>query len=140
MMRGEASKLGLFGFARSSIRGQSTKELFVYERTSPIIENENQQPFCIPNTTFTSSLGSDSATADCWLWLYGARVRKIVEGARNLRRHPACAERPGASFHGMAYHFDRAHRRPRRLARSFPSSCSPADGGASLRSDFHRPP
>src|SRR5580704_6411887 len=140
MMCDEASKLGLFWFRAFECLTQITKELFAYERTSPILERGKQGPFCILRRTVVSSLGSDSATADCWLWLYGARFRKIVEGARKLRRHPACAERPGASFHGMAYHFDRARRRPRRIARSFRPPGQPADGGASLRSDFHRPP
>src|SRR5258706_9521613 len=123
MMRSAASKLGLFRFRAFGVRHQSIKELFAYERTSPILGRGKQQPFCILTRAVVSSVGSDSATADCWLWLYGARVRKIVEGARKLRLHPACAERPRTSFHGMAYHFDRAHRRPRVVAQSFRPAC-----------------
>src|SRR6267378_8633379 len=96
---------------------------FAYERTPPILGRGRQQPFCILTRAFAISLGPNSATADCWLWFYGARVRQAVQGARKLRRHPAYAERPGASLHGMAYHLDRAHRRPCRLARSFPPPC-----------------
>src|SRR5258708_37328228 len=127
MMRVETSKLALFWFRAFECSTWLTKELFAYERTSPILGRGKQQPFCILKRTVVSSVGSDSATADCWLCLYGARVRKIVEGARKLRCHPACAERPGASFHRLAYHFDRAHRRPRRLARRFRPPCFPAD-------------
>src|ERR1700722_7180206 len=123
MMCVETSKLGLICFARSDVQHQSTKELFACERTSPILGRGNEQPFCVLKRTVVSPLGSDSAAADCWLWLYGARVRQIVQGVRKLRRHPPCAKRPVASFHGMAYHFDRAHRRPRRLARSFHPPC-----------------
>src|SRR6266446_1603605 len=139
MMRGETSKLALFCFARSDVRHYLTKELFAYERTSPILGRGRQQPFCILKRAFAISLGLDSATADCWLWFYGARVRQAVQGARKLRRHPACYRRARASSHGMAYHSDRTHRRPGSLARSFPPPCWSADGGASLRSDLHRP-
>src|SRR5258706_11001962 len=139
MMRSETSKLALFCFARSDVRHYLTKELFAYERTSPILGRGRQQPFCILTRAFAISLGPNSATADCWLWFYGARVRQAVQGARKLRRHPAYAERPVASLHGMAYHLDRAHRRPCRLARSFPPPCLSADGRASLRTNLHRP-
>lgn len=105
-------------FRSFRVQRQSTKDLFRYERTSPIIGRRRWWPSCILKRTLGSSVGSDSATPDCWLWFYGARIRQIVEGARKLRRHPARPERPGASFHGMAYHLDRAHRRPRGLARS----------------------
>src|SRR5260370_39578268 len=112
MMYDEAAKLDLICFARSDVRQQSTKELFAYERTSPILGSGRQQPFCILKGTFGSPLGSYSATPDCWLWFHEARVRQIVQGARKPRRHPACSERPRALCHGMANHLDRAHRRP----------------------------
>src|SRR6266481_9707950 len=104
MMYAATSKLALFCFARSDFRQQSTKELFAYERTSPNTGRGKQQPFCILTRTSRSSLGTHSAAADCWLRFFGAWVRQIVQGARKLRRHPACSQRARASFHGMAYH------------------------------------
>ena len=53
-----------------------------------IIGTGRQQPFCILKQrscilgkTFGSWLGSYSATADCWLWFHGARLRETVQGA-----------------------------------------------------------
>jgi len=48
---------------------------------------------------------------------------KLSKGPRKLRRHPACSQRPRASFHGVAYDFDRTHRRPRSVARGFRAPC-----------------
>src|SRR5882724_1946009 len=64
------------------------REAFEYEPTDSIIGTGRHQPFCILEQTscilgktFGSCLGSYSATADCWLWLHGARLRETVEGA-----------------------------------------------------------
>src|SRR5260370_440806 len=71
------------------------RELFAYERTSPITGRGRQQPFCILTRTSRSSLGSHSATADCWLRVQpalsclscGARLRWFwADGDRRLSR------------------------------------------------------
>src|SRR5580692_7223051 len=121
---------------------QIIKRLCEYEPTYSICGEGRQQPFCILQQrpcllgkTFGSSLGSYSATADCWLRLHGAWLCETVQGTRSLRRHPAYDRRARASSDGMAHHSDRTHRRSRRPARSFPPTCKSADGCGSLRSD-----
>src|ERR1700758_1488584 len=92
-------------------------EGFEYEPTYSIFGTGRQRPFCIPKQrscnpgqTFDSSLGSYSATANCWLWLHGAWLSETVQRARSFRRHPTYDRRAGASSHGMAHHSDRTHR------------------------------
>ena len=68
-------------------------------------EGEGNSRFAFLTRTFASSLGPDSATADCWLWFYGARVRQALQGARKLRRHPACSSACPRliSWHGLPF-------------------------------------
>src|SRR5215467_12028201 len=132
--------------ALRTLRERSTKERgFEYEPTYSIIGTARQQPSristqppCILGKTFGSCLGSDSATADCWLRFHGARLRETVERARGLRRHPAYDERARASSHGVAHHSDRTHRRSRGPARSLCPPCKCANGRGPFRSDVNR--
>src|SRR5215813_11629164 len=64
---------------------------------------------------------------------------KLSKGPEAFRRYPAYDGRARASFHGMAHHSDRTHRRPRRAARSFRATCKSPDGCDSLRSDANCP-